>query len=335
MDLLERYLQAVGKYLPAKGKEDTLAELRANLLAQMEDKAEALGRPLTEQEEAEVLRGHGHPSVVAERYRPKRQLIGPEIFPYYWLTMSRALPFVIAITVVSRAVELVYGPPQTHIVVTSIARLFSVLFYFFGWMTLAFAAIEFFHLRYPQKVTLHADWDPRKLAKIEPKEKSDLPKHPVADLIFSALFTAWLLAFPRYPYLLFGPGAWYLSSISLDLAPVWHRFYWAVVVLNCVQLIFKSIALFRQVQPWRKPMKIVEQIFGLSILFLLLRVRDYVVYVSPITDPSRLHFAETLNMVIHQGLEVVAVIASVKLLWDIGQMIMGLRANRAGHVALI
>jgi hypothetical protein len=82
-------------------------------------------------------------------------------------------------------------------------------------------------------------------------------------------------------------------------------------------------------------MKIVEQIFGLSILFLLLRVRDYVVYVSPITDPSRLHFAETLNTVIHQGLEVVAVIASVKLLWDIGQMVLGLRANRAGHVALI
>jgi hypothetical protein len=335
MDLLERYLQAVGKYLPAKGKEDTLAELRANLLAQMEDKAEALGRPLTEQEEAEILRGHGHPSAVAERYRPKRQLIGPEIFPYYWLTMIRALPFVVAITVVSRAVELVYGPPQTHVIATSIMRLFSVLFVFFGWMTLAFAAIEFFHLRCPQKVTLHADWDPRKLAKIETKEKSDLPKHPVADLIFSAVFTAWLLAFPRYPYLLFGPGAWYLSSISLDLAPVWHRFYWAVVVLNCVQLIFKSIALFRQVQPWRKPMKIVEQIFGLSILFLLLRVRDYVVYMSPISDPSRLHFAETLNMVIHQGFEVVAVIASVKLAWDIGQMIMGLRANRAGHVALI
>ena len=214
-------------------------------------------------------------------------------------------------------------------------RLFSVLFYFFGWMTLVFAAIEFFHLRYPQKVTLHSDWDPRKLAKIEPKEKSNLPKHPIADLIFSAVFTAWLLAFPRYPYLLFGPGAWYLSSISLDLAPVWHRFYWAVVALNCLQLIFKSIALFRQVQPWRKPMKIVEQIFSLSVLVLLLRVRDYVVYVNPVTDPSRLRFAETLNAVIHQGLELVAVIASIKLLWDIGQIIVGLRTTRAGHVALI
>jgi hypothetical protein len=335
MDLLERYLQAVGKYLPAKGKEDMLAELRANLLAQMEDRQEELGRTLTEDEEVEILRRHGAPSIVAERYRPRRQLIGPEIFPYYWLTICRALPFVVAVTVISRAVEVVYGPPQTHIVVNSISRLFSVLFFFFGWMTLAFAAIEFFHIRYPKTVTLYTGWDPRKLAKVEPKAKSDLPKHPVADLLFNAFFTVWLLAFPRYPYLLFGPGAWYLSSISLDLAPVWHRFYWAVIAFNCLQLAFKSIALFRQMQPWRKPMKIVEQIFGFSILVLLLRVRDYFVYVTPVTDPSRLRFAESLNSIIHQSLELVAVIAGAKLLWDIGQMIIGLRTNHAGHVALI
>jgi hypothetical protein len=335
MDLLERYLQAVGRYLPAKGKDDTLAELRANLLAQMEDRSEVLGRPLTEEEEAEVLRGHGYPSIVAERYRPRRQLIGPEIFPFYWLTMRKALPFVVLITVLSRAVELIYGPPQTDIVTVSIWKLFAVLFYFCGWMTLLFAAVEFFQIHYPTKVTLHAHWDPRKLAKVEPKEKSDLPKHPVADLIFSAVFTAWLLAFPRFPYLLFGPAAWYLSSISLDLAPVWHRFYWAVVALNCLQLVFKAIALFRQAQPWRKPMKIVEQIFGLSLLFLLLRVREYIVYVSTVTNPSRLRFADALNLGIHRSLEVVAVIASIKLLWDIWQMILESRADRIGHVALI
>ncbi len=335
MDLLERYLQAVGKYLPAKGKADTLAELRANLLAQMEDRQEELGRKLTEEEEANILRGHGSPAIVAERYRPRRQLIGPDVFPYYWLTLSRTLPFVIAVVVLSRAVELIYGPPQTHIIVNSIARLFSISFYFFGWMTLAFAAIDYFHIRYPQKLTLDKDWDPRKLAKLEHKEKNDLPKHPVVDLIFSAAFTAWLLAFPRYPYLLFGPGAWYLSSISLDLAPVWHRFYWAVVALNCLQMVFKTIALVRQTQPWRKPMKIVEQILGLSILVLLLQAREYIVYTTPVTDPSQLHLAETLNFVIHRSLELVAVIATLKLLWDIGQMIVGLRTTRARHVAMI
>jgi hypothetical protein len=46
MELLDRYLQAVGPYLPAETKDDTLAELRANLLAEMDARDEKLGRPL-------------------------------------------------------------------------------------------------------------------------------------------------------------------------------------------------------------------------------------------------------------------------------------------------
>ena len=37
MDLLERYLQAVGQFLPEETRGDTVAELRANLLEQMDD----------------------------------------------------------------------------------------------------------------------------------------------------------------------------------------------------------------------------------------------------------------------------------------------------------
>jgi hypothetical protein len=50
MELLDRYLQAVRKHLPGKRQEDILAELRANLEAQLEDEEAELGRPLTRQE---------------------------------------------------------------------------------------------------------------------------------------------------------------------------------------------------------------------------------------------------------------------------------------------
>ena len=69
MDLLARYLHAVGQYLPAKGNDDTLAELRANLLAEMENREEELGRPLNEVEVAAVLEHHGRPAMVAARER--------------------------------------------------------------------------------------------------------------------------------------------------------------------------------------------------------------------------------------------------------------------------
>src|ERR1700727_1880270 len=94
MELLERYLQAVGQYLPAKGKMDTLAELRENLLAQMEGREEELGRPLTQGEVADVLERHGHPVLVAARYLPQQHLIGPQWFPIYWFTLKKSFPFV-------------------------------------------------------------------------------------------------------------------------------------------------------------------------------------------------------------------------------------------------
>src|SRR5665213_3159971 len=95
MDLLERYLQAVGQHLPAKSKNDTLAELRENLLAQIEAREEELGRPLTEAEVATILEEHGRPMLVAMRYLPQQSLIGPELFPIYWITMKKSLPLLV------------------------------------------------------------------------------------------------------------------------------------------------------------------------------------------------------------------------------------------------
>jgi hypothetical protein len=81
MDLLERYLHAVGQYLPLETREDVLAELRVNLLAEMDARADAIERPLTVSETAAVLKEHGRPLLVAARYMPQRYLIGPAVFP--------------------------------------------------------------------------------------------------------------------------------------------------------------------------------------------------------------------------------------------------------------
>ena len=83
MDLLERYLQAVGQYLAPATKADVQAELRVNLQAEMDDLAEEKQRPLTESEVAAILKAHGRPILVAARYLPQRYLIGPEVFPFF------------------------------------------------------------------------------------------------------------------------------------------------------------------------------------------------------------------------------------------------------------
>jgi hypothetical protein len=90
MNLLNRYLQAVAKCLPGAGRDDIIAELRANILSQMEDREQEVGRPLTEDERADILRRYGNPTIIAGRYSAHnlglafgRQLIGPELFPFY------------------------------------------------------------------------------------------------------------------------------------------------------------------------------------------------------------------------------------------------------------
>ena len=55
-DLLARYLQAIGDHLPAATRDDVLAELRANLQAQLDDRSEELNRPLTDPEVAAILK---------------------------------------------------------------------------------------------------------------------------------------------------------------------------------------------------------------------------------------------------------------------------------------
>src|ERR1700722_17305257 len=97
MELVERYLQAIGQYLPADSRNDILAELRSELLEQMDARAEEWGRPLDEADVAALLRVHGKPEAIALRYLPQRSLIGPAVFPFFLLTLRRTLPLVIAI----------------------------------------------------------------------------------------------------------------------------------------------------------------------------------------------------------------------------------------------
>src|SRR5215472_8645773 len=88
MNLLDRYLQAVRTYLPQSQQDDIVKELSENLRSQMEDEEASLGRPLNQEEVAGMLKKHGHPIVVAMRYRQSRYLISPTLFPVYWFALK-------------------------------------------------------------------------------------------------------------------------------------------------------------------------------------------------------------------------------------------------------
>lgn len=59
MDLIERYLVAVRRHLPAPLQEDIVQELGDSLRSEAEDHDRATGRPLTDDEQVAMLKKRG------------------------------------------------------------------------------------------------------------------------------------------------------------------------------------------------------------------------------------------------------------------------------------
>jgi hypothetical protein len=340
MDLLDRYLQAVKKHLPWQRQDDIVAELRANLESQLEDKEAALGRPLTMGEAEDWLRQIGPPIKVAARYQPQQYLIGPAVFPTYWFVLQMACFWVLVIYSIVSALQIAVHDPSGASVLAAVLRLPGVLMTTAAWVTLIFAAIEFAATHYPGKwgaiAGATADWSPSALPPVE--KDAVLGKKPrslaqaVAEVIFGFLFLVWLLLIPENPFLLLGPGAYYLPVSPFQLAPIWVQFFWWVVAINVLQLGWHCAALIRG--SWRKPRNaetIVMSAVGLIPLALLLSIRDnaFVLLKHPAQDLARyggtLH---DLNKGIHLCVVLVFTIVVMQLVWQIGRMSLDVYRKR-------
>jgi hypothetical protein len=169
MELLDRYLQAVKKHLPWKRQDDIIAELRANLEAQLEEKEEELGRPLTKREAEEWLKQIGPPIQMAARYQPQRYLIGPALFPTYWYVLRLVFFWAVTIYLVVSGVQLAMQQTVTaSAAAQAVLRIPGVLVQSAAWVTLVFAALELVAKYYPEKMpvefqTFTSKWSPSTL----------------------------------------------------------------------------------------------------------------------------------------------------------------------------
>jgi hypothetical protein len=319
MDLFERYLHAVGQHLPAKGRADTLAELRANLLAQIEAHEEELGRPLTEEEVAAILERHGRPVLVATRYRPQQYLIGPGLFPIYWITIKRSLPLLLLAYAATQVVALFFHGGSGFNVMTAIGNLPGVLLVYWGVMTLGFAIFEFAQGRYFAEIKLPASWNPRDLPPVASQGKKPSLASGLADLIVHILGLVWLLIIPYKPVLLLGPGLGYLRGMPVGLTPEWHIFYWQIISLLALMLPLKAAALYRPLGKWRNGLQIAEQVLGIGILVVLVAARTYFVP-SPVLTPHNLGSLIAFNALLNLGFKIALVVRVFKLLWDMWKL---------------
>jgi hypothetical protein len=330
MELLDRYLMAIRRHLPWLRQDDIIAELRANLEAQLEDKEAELGRKLNNAEVEAWLKQMGSPIQVAARYRPQQYLIGPTLFPIYRFVLRLTLGWCAVIYAIAKAVEIVANGLGVDGVTGAMVHLPWALFINAAIVTLIFVIVERSGIKIPEQFAQGAamgnDWPqgavlPSNL-RVDGRKKPKSYAQAVAEVIFGWILLMWLLLVPHYPFLLMGPGAVILKVTPYQLAPVWWTFYWCVVSLNLTELAWKMVDLLRE--RWQGPhhvQHLVKKVLGLLPLLFVLAAPGGVLFL--LKNPADTTYAATLaqiNQWTYRGFEVVAAIVVLQLVWDAGKM---------------
>jgi hypothetical protein len=309
MDLLDRYLQAVKFFLAKRRQDDILRELSENLISEMEDREQDLGRPLTEAEQADILRRHGHPLVVAGRYGSRQLLIGPTVFPLYLFVLKSGLAAALLVTVVLGLVTSVdAADPAGHAVQALLAYPGRALMVF-AWTTLWFAGFDLVL----QKIKIRHDWDPRQLPKVTSHTSWLARQRALFELLLIAGYVVWLLLIPGRPFLLLGPLAEFVAP-----GPAWHDTYAFIVLVGIGNAAVHLLAVVRP--EWTRARslgRIAISAATLTIVLLLLRGGDAFVARAGVTTWSTGHPVEGLTNMINAGCRIGFSVAAFLSVLDI------------------
>jgi hypothetical protein len=271
MDLIDRYLAAIARQLPAKQAADIRAELGDVLMSRVEDQEARLGRPLVRAEVEALLIDFGNPLTVAGRYRKVQHLIGPEVFPYWWAAIKIMLAILAGIYLVLLIIGAVVDttPLEWKRHVPSIV---PVAIYLFGLITLGAAAFERFG-----KVQMLQKWKPSQLPPAVGKRRT--PFELGFEIAWNVVFLAWWLGAFRFHDLLLPP---YPAFLDVSLAPVWLHWKWAIVAYGAAEIAADIYALARpNALAANLAILAVRYAFGMALLGAILQAGHWLTVNAP------------------------------------------------------
>jgi hypothetical protein len=197
MDMIELYVQEVGRRLPEKNRLDIEKEIRSLIEDALEDKSQEQGRAPDEAMVVEVLKKLDSPEKMAAAYLPPRYLIGPELFPAFLTTLKIVFSVVAVLAVISAGVSLGWSAslPEGIVqglwkaaqgVVTSLYNLFAIVVIIFAIIQLTSPELR--------KYLQNREWDPREM-----KPEPDPERVKRLDLGLEAFFSLLaIVVFNRY-----------------------------------------------------------------------------------------------------------------------------------------
>lgn len=251
MDLIERYLNAVGFWLPKDRKADILRELAEDIRSEREEKESEFGRPMSFSEVEALLKTRGRPFEMAGRYLPGRHLVGPAFFPMYvfalklaaWIGLGVAiiLPLALAYLLPSRSAS------PVDVLAKSVHSLWTLALTWFAMITLGFAVAE----NAQDRSGKFRDWSPARLPNV--KNGLKVPRaSALADLVVNLLFLSWWLGSFRVPGLFVRGG----EPLTLAPSPLWldlrGRFLVPIALLILAGAVLAAVNLARpRLARWR------------------------------------------------------------------------------------
>jgi len=313
MQVLDRYLAAVARHLPGAQAADITAELRENLLSEIEEREAGLGRKLDAKELDALLIGFGHPLAVAARYRKSRSLIGPEIYPFWMAALRVAFGIYVAIALIGLAVAWFSGHAPAPRVAQVLAEAWPSAFMVFGAVTLVFAVME---RAWNGSMKLH--WSPRQLPQPSraPGRKAS---QVISELVAEALFVLWWTGLAHIP-------APVPSFVHVHLAPIWTTYYWPILGLTLAEMAINGLELARP--GWVRlnaGLAAAKGVASLAVMYEVLQAGHWLEVSNDIAPPYAVQLMRHgFDRGMQIGLQVALVIIAIKAAWD------GWRAIRGG-----
>lgn len=318
MDLIERYLQAVKGYLPAGQQDDIAAELKDSLLSQDEGREAELGRTMTADECAALLKQSGHPMLVASRYLPQQYLISPGMYPFWWASM-RIMLLVVALVYGLLAVFSMYAAGRSfQVLIQSLIQstngfLGTALFYA-AVVTLVFWLFERNQVRFG----FLDCWNPAKLAPVAPKQSSISRGESLFELIFGVLFVLWWLGAISFAAQFSHHG----KPVTFAMSSAWAPYWWPILALGVGEI---GLAIANLISPYwrwnRLLVRILFNVVSIGIAYQLFSEETLIVVADAAIDTGRSAGAEVwLNKMMHGLLVILSLVWLFEILGDVRRL---------------
>lgn len=263
--LIDRYIDATIRTLPAAAQEDVRAELAASIADDVDARREQ-GESAASAER-EVLTALGDPSILAARYAERPlHLIGPRYYLAWWRLLKLLLAIVPACVVVAVALgQTLAGAGIGTIIGQAIATALSVAVHLAFWVTLVFVVIE----RTGTDTGIAWSLDDLPDARDQGRSLGDL----VASLVFLAIMAGALL-WDHFRGVVLTDGAW-VPLLHPGLWPGWVAVLFLLIAAEAV-LAFVIFA-----RGWSFPAATVNAALSVVVLSLALTGLGRGILVNP------------------------------------------------------